>query len=64
MTPVKTYKRETASLMLTILFGMFVWGVSEPTAGEYAKFLTPFVFVFAAGAWGLDAWSKQLGGDQ
>lgn len=58
----KTYKREVAGLMLLFLAGLTVWGVWEPEAKEASRFFAIFIFTFAAGAWGLDAWAKQLGG--
>tara|TARA_R110000796_G_scaffold41118_3_gene101494 strand:+ start:1210 stop:1410 length:201 start_codon:yes stop_codon:yes gene_type:complete len=61
MTP-KTYKRETAALLLLFWCGMTTWGVWQENAREAAEFMATFVFLFAAGAFGLDAWSKQLGG--
>lgn len=60
----KTMKRETASLMLTYLGGMFIWGVFDPSARGIAEFLMPPVFLFAAGAFGMDAYSKQIMEDQ
>lgn len=62
MTTAKTYKREVAGLLLAFWAAMTVWGVSEPEAKEASRFMAIFVFTFAAGAWGLDAWAKQLGG--
>lgn len=63
MTPTpKTYKREVAGLMLLFLAGLTVWGVWEPEAKEASRFYAIFIFTFSAGAWGLDAWAKQLGG--
>jgi len=58
----KTYKRETAALMLGYLGAMFAGGVFSAPAMDAAKYLTPFIFIFAAGAYGLDALAKQLGG--
>ena len=60
----KTYKREVAASMLVALFGFFVWGVFAPVAFEAAKFLTLPVFTFAGGAYGMDAWSKQIREDK
>lgn len=56
----KTYKRETAGGLLVFLMGLFVWGVWEPMAFEAAQFLTLPVFTFAGGAFGMDAYAKQI----
>ena len=56
----KTFKREVAVVMLGFLGVMFVWGVSTDTAAQAARFLTLPIFTFAGGAFGLDAWAKQL----
>lgn len=61
MTPQKTYKREVAFLMLLYLAGLTIWGVYEPEAKEASRFHAIFIYTFAAGAWGLDALSKQFG---
>ena len=58
----KTFKREVAAVMLGFLGAMFVWGVPSEAAGQAARFLTLPVFTFAGGAFGLDAWAKQLRG--
>lgn len=59
----KTYKREVAFLLLLYLIGMTIWGVYEPEAKEASRFHAIFIYTFAAGAWGLDALSKQFGGN-
>lgn len=46
--------------MLALLFGFFLWGVFRETAMQAAEFLTVPVFGFAGGAFGLDAWAKQV----
>lgn len=56
----KTYKRETALAMLGLLFGMFIWGIWDERAAEAARYLTTPIFLFAGGAFGLDAISKQM----
>ncbi len=56
----KTYKRETAFGLLCYLCGLFVWGVDNEAARQIAEFLTLPVFTFAAGAYGLDAYAKQI----
>ena len=58
--PRKTFKRETAVCMLAFLAGFFIWGVWVETAREAARFLTLPIFTFAGGAFGLDAWAKQV----
>lgn len=46
--------------MLAFLGGFFLWGLRAPEAGEAARFLTLPIFTFAGGAFGLDAWAKQV----
>ncbi len=46
--------------MLAFLAGFFIWGVWVETAREAARFLTLPIFTFAGGAFGLDAWAKQV----
>lgn len=62
MAQRKTYKREIATVLLAILFGLFLWSFLEndPMILEGAKFLTLPIFTFAGGAFALDAKSKQL----
>lgn len=55
----KTYKREVALGLISILGGLFVWGVFEPEAMRAAEFLTLPIFTFAGGAFALDATFKQ-----
>jgi len=59
MTERKTYKRETAGVMLVFLMGAHVWGVFDPQAAQMANFMTLPVFTFAGGAFALDAVFKQ-----
>lgn len=62
MTPQKTYKREVGGFMLlalAVLFG-YALAVDNERAVDVAKFLTTPVFMFAAGAFGLDAVAKQF----
>lgn len=62
VTPrAKTYKRETAGVMLLFLAALTIWGIWEPEAKDASRFYAIFIFTFAAGAFGLDAWSKQIG---
>ena len=56
----KTYKRETAAVMLVFLSSFFVWGVWEPMAMEVAKYLTTPIFLFVTAAFSMDAYSKQM----
>ena len=56
----KTYKRELASLMMFGLWGFFLWGLFSPQAADAARFLALPVFTFAGGAFGMDAWAKQV----
>ena len=56
----KTYKRELASGMLLFLGVFFLWGVENVQAAEAARYMTLPVFTFAGGAFGMDAWAKQI----
>ncbi len=56
----KTYKREVASVMLAFLGMMYVWGVYTPAALQVAELITTPIFLFVAGAFGMDAYSKQV----
>lgn len=56
----KTYKRELATGMLVFLGAFFLWGVENAQAAEAARYLTLPIFTFAGGAFGLDAWAKQM----
>ncbi|MDE0590407.1 hypothetical protein OU789_10760 [Halocynthiibacter sp. C4] len=57
----KTYKRETSWAMLLFLAALVVWGPWNPEAKEAARFLSTYIFIFAGGAFGLDAIVKQWG---
>jgi len=58
----KTYKRETAWVLLVGLAGLFVWGgFGNTEARQMAEFLTLPIFTFAGGAFALDAAFKQGG---
>ncbi|KIC39350.1 hypothetical protein [Leisingera sp. ANG-M7] len=61
---MKTYKRETAWVLLATLAGAFVYGhgAGQEAVVDSAKFMATPVFLFAAGAFGLDAIAKQFGG--
>lgn len=61
---MKTYKRETAWALLAALGGAFVYGhgAGQDAVIESAKFMATPVFLFAAGAFGMDALAKQFGG--
>lgn len=56
----KTFKRELAVVMLAVLGGLFIWGVSDDQAMRAAEFLTLPIFGFAGVAFGMDAYSKQI----
>lgn len=62
MTSEKTYKREAAVSLVVFVLGMFTYGVhsGDTVAVDVAKFLTTPVMLFAAAAFGLDAYSKQV----
>lgn len=57
---MKTYKRETAWAMLAFICGLFVWGAGweNQAATHAAEFLSAFVFIFAAGAFGIEGWRQ------
>lgn len=56
----KTYKREVAFLLLIFWAVLIVWGIYNPEAKEASRFATLPIFSFAFGAWGFDAWAKQI----
>jgi len=56
----KTYKREVALGLVLFLLGLFVWGVWDERAMQAAEFLTLPVFAFLGGAFGMDAFAKQI----
>ncbi|MDC0657035.1 hypothetical protein N6L27_03395 [Leisingera sp. SS27] len=60
---MKTYKRETAWALLAALAGAFAYGhgAGQEAVVDSAKFMATPVFLFAAGAFGLDAIAKQFG---
>lgn len=59
MKPEKTYKREVAVVMLLYYFVMLTLGVWYPEAGAAAEAVKIPAFTFAAGAFAIDAGSKQ-----
>ena len=58
----KTYKREVATGMLVGLTCLFGYGMYAENLVmiDVAKFVTTPVFMFALGAFGLDALAKQI----
>ena len=56
----KTYKREVAGAMLVFLGALHVWGIYAPEAAQTAEYLTVPIFMFAAAAFGVDAYAKQV----
>tara|TARA_R110000744_G_C19333344_1_gene558796 strand:- start:480 stop:659 length:180 start_codon:yes stop_codon:yes gene_type:complete len=56
----KTYKRELSLVMLGLLGVLFVLGMSSVEAMQAAEFLTTPIFLFATGAFGIDAYAKQV----
>ena len=60
----KTWKRETAWALIVWLAGMGGWGVYEPSAMQFAEMITVPIFSFAALAFGMDAYSKQVMGEE
>lgn len=62
---MKTWKRETAWAMLIFIAGLFTWGAGwdNPAATHAAEFLSAFVFIFAAGAFGIEG-LRQIKADE
>jgi len=58
----KTYKRETALTMISAVFAGHIWGVWNDGAADAARYLTMPTFIFLGGAFGLDAFAKQING--
>lgn len=56
----KTYKREVAGGMLAFLATMSVAGVVIPGALNVAETLVTPIFLFAGGAFGMDAYASQI----
>jgi hypothetical protein len=56
----KTYKREVSCGMLVFLGVFHVLGLWKPEAVQIAQYLTTPVFMFAAAAFGVDAYAKQV----
>lgn len=58
----KTYKREAGVVMLAALASLFGYGLAAGSAQalDVAEFLTTPVFMFAGGAFGMDAIAKQF----
>ncbi len=56
----KTMKREVACVMLLFLGIMHTAGVFYPAAVQTAEYITTPIFLFAGGAFGMDAFSKQV----
>jgi hypothetical protein len=56
----KTWKREVASLLLFIVVALQIAGIWVPEAHRAAESLQMEVFGFAALAFGMDAWAKQV----
>ncbi len=57
---IKTYKRELSIILLVVLLLFFCYGLVNPVSLDIAKHLTIYVFTFAGGSFGLDAFSKQI----
>jgi hypothetical protein len=56
----KTYKREAAITMLVFLGALFIASLFYKEAVQAAEYLTTPVFLFAAAAFGVDAYAKQV----
>ncbi len=62
----KTYKREVAYVLFGFLATMAVAGIFLPGAFATAEYLVTPIFLFAGGAFGMDAYARQIqkpGGD-
>jgi len=59
---VKTYKREVSMALLAYVMALGVASVWSAGAFEVLKLFIPPVFLFAAGAFGMDAYAKQVKG--
>jgi len=59
---MKTYKRECAGLMLAFvgLIGVYAIMTGSQEAIQVLDALATPVMVFAGGAFGIDAWAKQV----
>jgi len=57
---MKTYKREVAGAMLVFLAVLHVAAIFYGDALQTAEYLTTPIFLFAATAFGVDAYSKQV----
>jgi hypothetical protein len=56
----KTYKRETASVVLAVWGLMWAAGALHAGAAEQAEAIKAYVFTFAGLAFGMDSYSKQI----
>jgi len=56
----KTYKRETALVVLATWFIMWAVGAVHVGAAEQAEAIKAYVFTFAGLAFGMDAYAKQV----
>ncbi len=56
----KTYKREVAVVMLAMYFGAQITGLWYPMALGFAEAVKSEVFLFAGGAFAMDAYAKQV----
>lgn len=59
----KTYKREFAAILMAFWAGMTVWGVYDVRAEAAASAMFFPLLAFNFGAFGLDAYAKQLKGE-
>ena len=57
----KTYKREVSVILMSIVVSLAVGGVWYPGALAAVELLVAPIFLFSMGAFGLDAYSKQIG---
>ncbi len=62
MSAPKTYKREVAVMLLSFWIYLCIRAAGDPVVLETAKLATAPIFIFALGAFGLDAAAKQFGG--
>ena len=57
---MKTYKREVAGAMLIGIAALAIVATTSEGALEVLRLLSPPVFLFAGGAFGMDALAKQI----
>lgn len=56
----KSYKREMSGALFAVLFLFFILGIFYPQLTQAAEMLLAPTFVFGGGAFGMDAYAKQI----